>query len=447
MAVAAIEEPVPVAPAGPTPAARAASIATRLNLAHADLVELCVEVLADGSWVEAGIRSPVHWLVLRAALSPTRAREVVAVARRRAELPALHERLEAGRVSIDQAAVLAKHAPATHQRSAAELADVATVPQLQRTLSRYVFDPGGPDAPSDDQSDSHALDRAQAPATLTMGHDEKGRFHLHLDAPSDQGALVQNALREAKDALFDRTGTRGAATLGEAMVEIASRSLASVGSVTRASHYRVYVHLDADSPSGWVNGGGAIPPGLAARFACDGVVQPLIERDGRPVSVGRDRRIVPAATRRLIHDRDRGCVHPACTARGFVEIHHLRPWAQGGSTDYETNVSLCPYHHRAVHAGDVLVSGDPTRPLGEQGGLRFTNRYGIALRPPVTHAAPGQGRGEANGGSPDPAPPWWPPPGEPMIDRWVSLPPDDDPADREHRRARLRLVEESADPP
>jgi hypothetical protein len=251
---------------------------------------------------------------------------------------------------------------------------------------------------------------------------------------------VQNALREAKDALFDRTGTRSAATLGEAMVEVASRSLASVGPVDRASHYRVYVHLAADSPSGWVNGGGAIPPGLAARFACDGAVQPLLMRGGRPVSVGRDQRIVPAATRRLIHDRDRGCVHPACTARGFVEIHHLRPWAAGGTTDYATNVSLCPHHHRAVHSGDVLVTGDPTRTPGAAGALRFTNRHGIPLRPPEPNPDPPDPP-DARGGTPVEPPTWWPPSGEPMIHRWVSLPPDDDPADRDARRARLRSVD------
>ena len=80
-----------------------------------------------------------------------------------------------------------------------------------------------------------------------------------------------------------------------------------------------------------------------ARFLADGVLQPVWETEGRPVSVGRAMRILPARSRRLIEDRDRGCRFPGCTATRFVEIHHLREWADGGATDLDNQVSLCPF--------------------------------------------------------------------------------------------------------
>ena len=158
--------------------------------------------------------------------------------------------------------------------------------------------------------------------------------------------------------------------------------MSTISSTSRASHYRVYLHLDTNG--GWVNGGGAITPRMAARFSCDGTVTPLWETEGRPVSVGRDRRILPARTRRLIEDRDRGCRIPGCSATRFVEIHHLDHWADGGATDYDTQVSLCPFHHDAHHRGDITVTGDPTRP----DGLTVTNRHGLPIRPPTPPTGP-----------------------------------------------------------
>jgi hypothetical protein len=124
---------------------------------------------------------------------------------------------------------------------------------------------------------------------------------------------------------------------------------------------------------------------MAARFSCDSTLTPLWETQGRPISVGRDQRILPTRTRRLIEDRDRGCRIPGCNTTRFVQIHHLDHWANGGPTDYDTQVSLCPFHHDAHHRGDLTITGDPTTPHG----LTVTNRYGIPIRPPTaTDLAP-----------------------------------------------------------
>ncbi len=192
--------------------------------------------------------------------------------------------------------------------------------------------------------------------------------------------------------------------------------MASVGSTSRSAHYRVYVHLSTDGA--WVGGRHAIPMPLVQRFLSDGVLQPVWETDGRPVSVGRDLRILPLRSRRLIEDRDRGCRFPGCTTTRFVEIHHLLDWAQGGATDDDNLVSLCPFHHDAVTRGDVTMTGDPTRP----DGLTVTTREGLVIGPPGWRdLAPPPGG--------DPPRPAWsaayePPTGESA--RWaeIEIPPD-----------------------
>ena len=426
--------------------ARTATAAGELNRAHAQLVDVAVELIEGGHWGDGGFRSPEHYFTVRAGLSPAHARDVVVVARRRAELPDTAAAVSTGELSLDAAAVVAHHVPTTYQASMTHLARHATVPQLRRVVSRHSFDDPGapsgstaeplspaaasPDSSSPDQArvtlvdtvagigsalpgfTSEAERRACARPELSMHYDKDGRFQLRYSAPATIGALVEQAVKEAKDALFQQEGDPDhvAPTYADAMAEIAHRSLAGVVSTSRASHYRVYLHLDTGGA--WVTNRGAIPQRLVQRFLTEGTLQPVWETEGRPVSVGRTMRILPALSRRLIEDRDRGCRFPGCTATRFVEIHHLHDWASGGATDIDNQISLCPVHHDAVGRGDFTITGDPSR----HDGLTVVNRYGHRLRPPEAHelAPPDSGPGECTG-----PPTYRPPTGEPA--RWSEI--------------------------
>ena len=97
-----------------------------------------------------------------------------------------------------------------------------------------------------------------------------------------------------------------------------------------------------------------------------------VERDGLPLSVGRARRTVPPALRRLLEARDAStCCFPGCERRRHLQAHHRRHWAQGGQTSLDNLVLLCFHHHRLVHEGGYTIEPDPT------GGLCFRNRYGV----------------------------------------------------------------------
>ncbi|NYG08616.1 hypothetical protein BJ986_003103 [Phycicoccus badiiscoriae] len=404
--------------------ARTAAVAGRLNRAHAELVDLAAELMDGDHWGDGGFRSPEHYFVVRAGLSPAHSRDVVAVARRRAELPSVARSVAAGALSLDQAAVVAHHVPASHQRSVGELALHMTVPQLRHAVAKHAFAVRGEDDGSERSGESER--RACAKPELSMHYDRDGRFQLRYSAPAPIGALVEQALKEAKDALFiAQSGETASPTYGDALEEIAHRALSSVTSTSRSSHYRVYLHLSTDGA--WVTHGGAIPQRLLGRFLSDGVVQPVWETDGRPVSVGRAMRILPSRSRRLIEDRDRGCRFPGCTATRFVEIHHLRAWAAGGATDDDNQVSLCPFHHDAIDRGDFTISGDPTRP----DGLVVTNRYGFPVRTP----SPAELAPSPDAGPPGDAAAYQPPTGERA--RWadIEIPPDRDLWPRTHLHA------------
>lgn len=306
---------------------RAGVLAAQLAQTHADLVELAADLIETRTWAGDGVRSPEHWLLVYCALSPARASEVVALGQRRAAMSGLVDQMQAGRVSLDQAAVVARNVPDHYVGSVThELVSMATVPQLRRALNKHQFTPPKPkeditpydEAVAATPEHERPLNPVDDGPKLTM-HTTEGRFHLHFDANPVDGALLETAIKEAKDALFGAGDTQ--ATYADALLEVANRSLHSLESKSRLEHYRVHINLDTNG-NAWLNKKGALPPHLMRQVTCDGQIRPVWFTDAKPVSVGRSQRIVPDRTRRLVEDRDGGCRYPGCTTTSFLARAH-----------------------------------------------------------------------------------------------------------------------------
>jgi hypothetical protein len=100
----------------------------------------------------------------------------------------------------------------------------------------------------------------------------------------------------------------------------------------------------------------AVPPETARRLACDATVVAFVEAaDGTPLDVGRKRRTPPAALRRALRRRDRGCRFPGRGRRRFLHAHHIVHWIKGGETKLTNGILLCSGHHRLVHEGGYRI--------------------------------------------------------------------------------------------
>jgi hypothetical protein len=53
----------------------------------------------------------------------------------------------------------------------------------------------------------------------------------------------------------------------------------------------------------------------------------------------------------------RRCSVPGCNNHRFLDLHHIKPRAEGGPNTTENIVVLCGAHHRAVHRGQLLLEG------------------------------------------------------------------------------------------
>jgi hypothetical protein len=109
--------------------------------------------------------------------------------------------------------------------------------------------------------------------------------------------------------------------------------------------------------------GTRLPPAGLRRLACDAAVSRVVVSGGSvPLDVGRSTRVVSPALRRALAVRDGGCAFPACDRPvGWCDAHHVRHWADGGTTNLSNLVLLCRRHHRLTHEGFgvEMVDGRP----------------------------------------------------------------------------------------
>ena len=349
-------------------------IAGQMNLLNARLVEVTERLLATDLWQEPDMKTPAHYVAWRLGLSLGRAKDVVRVAERRSSFPTIIDAFEQGRLSIEQVGQVMK-APAWADPLLLDIAEISTVSKLQRAMRAKNFE-GAPDdlgTPDDPASAAEADPQPEPkpPADrLSFGVTDNGRWRINGEFGIDDGRRIEAALTERRDALF--TGGDETVTWPDALVDCCARSLGAVESPSRQDHYRTWIHIDVTAGDATTTDGWRIPMAIQRHLLCDGVVQPVWERDGQPFSVGRNQRIVPDRTRRIVEHRDRGCRVPGCTAERFVEIHHIQHWVDGGTTDTPNLVSLCPRHHRLHHHGELGISGN----ADEFDRLAFTNRHG-----------------------------------------------------------------------
>ncbi|MDN3496130.1 DUF222 domain-containing protein [Planococcus sp. APC 4015] len=102
----------------------------------------------------------------------------------------------------------------------------------------------------------------------------------------------------------------------------------------------------------WEDGGAAVPGGVVEKYLCDaGSTTLTFDPFGRPLDVGREKRLFSRKQRIAIAARDGGCVWPSCTApASWSEYHHIDHWSEDhGSTDVDDGVPLCRNCHLRLH--------------------------------------------------------------------------------------------------
>jgi 5-methylcytosine-specific restriction endonuclease McrA len=305
-----------------------------MNRLHAeellDLEELDYRQVATGD----GCKSLSEWVAGRLDVSTDTARSLVRTMRRTQHRPDLREALETG-VSFDRVEALSK------------------IPDKIGLLEH--LDVGG-------------VEREAAIRTRITADDE-------LRSSDDQFLVLQPSLDESWWKLWGGLEGTGGSILDKVLSEIADQ-LPSLPDGTRGSSgfrkatalvqlaiaddpppAQVTVHVDTrhaaetNGQAGVIlEAGPRVGRHALEAVLCEAVVEVTTTSEaGVPMVYGRKTRTIPPVLRRFILHRDGlTCQADGCPSNHRLQIHHLVPWSQGGTTDPDNLITLCWYHHQIV---------------------------------------------------------------------------------------------------
>jgi len=365
------------------------TLAGHLNAGNARFLALIAELDRRRGWAEWGVKSCAHWLNWKCGIGLGAAREKVRVARALETLPRLAAAMTEGRVSYFKAREMTRVATAANEDYLLNIALCGTASHVEDVVRGY----------------RRALDAAELSREAIQQRDQSLWFHTEPDGslsirgrvPAEIGALFRKALQAAEDSLpipknvpagtfsdaedLHRSRKRrvdALATLAESFLATGPRDLSG------SDRQQIVVHVDAEmlthSHAGRceLEHGPAIASETARRLACDcSVVRIVEDAKGEPLDVGRKTRTIPPGIRRALQTRDKGCRFPGCTFKRYVDGHHVKHWVNGGETKLSNLVTLCRFHHRLVHEGQVDIQ------TLDDGAFRFVRPDGRTFDSPV----------------------------------------------------------------
>ncbi|MCP2321642.1 hypothetical protein HDA40_000149 [Hamadaea flava] len=412
--LAQVEADVAELAAGPLWALSDAEITDEVRRVHVAIQALSGRFLAligtaDSREIphNAGATGTANWLTYLLAMRHKDAVGWTKLAKLLPETPVVEEALVAGRVTVDQARVIAKtvHAlpSAVGDAGKAKAADVLTKlaaddrlrPETLENHRSQILELVAPEIA--EERLRRDLERAERSANdrrdFTLIPYGEGEYRIRGILDTEMAAIVRTALDPlsgprkpaptAAAAPVDSAGAgrgadaadggRGAARVlpgepdlrsagarrADALVEVCQRIM-NAGELPdnggEKPHLTITLPWDALQAkvgAGLLDTGDLLTPETVRRLACDAMIIPaVLGGDGQVLDVGRARRLIDGPLRRALVLRDKGCAFPGCDRPPqWCHGHHIRSWADGGDTCLTNSVLLCGFHHREIHHG------------------------------------------------------------------------------------------------
>jgi hypothetical protein len=107
------------------------------------------------------------------------------------------------------------------------------------------------------------------------------------------------------------------------------------------------------------------------RLLCEAGIMPMV-MSGKsvPLDLGMASRFFTKAQAAALSARHDSCAAVGCERPfAWTELHHRRPWSEGGPTDLDNAAPLCGHHHRRVHDTSYEHQWLP------DGSVRFRHRW------------------------------------------------------------------------
>jgi hypothetical protein len=338
-------------------------LAGHLAAAECRWLQLIAEFDRRAAHEKWGCQTCAHWLSWHCGLDVRAGQERVRVARALDDLPLVTAEFAAGKLSYSQVRAMTRVATPDNEATLVELAQYSTASQLERSVRAYRKVLAA-------ESETEVANAQHADRFFRVEWADDGSLEGHFRLTPEAGAILLKALEIARTYVPDEDEGRSAertgdpaATNSDALLLLAETFLAQAEPESGGGdRFQIVVNVDAEVLTDDADGtcelddGPALAPETVRRLACDASI---VQAAGAAVDRAWGKApAIPAATRRAVRRRDRGCRFPGCGRRAFTQIHHIRHRAHGGGNGLHNLVELCWYHHRLVHEGGWKVRLD-----------------------------------------------------------------------------------------
>jgi hypothetical protein len=335
-----------------------AELAGQRNAIDGRIVEIVAEMDRDELCGMTGARSVAALVAWKLGSSSGTAHTIATVAHRLEEFPRCAQGMREGRLSLDQVGVIAARAGEGSDEHYAEMAGVATVNQL-RTAVKLEPRPE-PDRPEPQPVITKTSDDEYTSWRIKLPHVDAAKFDAalasHRDALVAEWKLDRDKGGHASDIAPPLPGTV------EAFMRLVEAGWdAEAARRPHGHHTTVVVHVDVEQRAAALHLGPLLTEAERQYLTCDATCEVWFERDGQVIGAGRSTRQINRRLRRALEHRHPTCAVPGCGATRGLHAHHIRHWEDGGETELDNLVLVCPYHHRLHHRGVITITGPADR--------------------------------------------------------------------------------------
>ena len=286
-----------------------------------------------------------------------------------AQLPVAADALASGQITIEHAEHLADAALETSPEEATEL--VAMAEQIPADIfAKRTNQWLGARRSRDAVEDRHARQRADRELSAWNEGGAGGPLLLHGQMDNATGRAFLAALQAKVDVLWQADGGRDG-TPDEIRSPAQRRLDALVEFVTGEQgnddlrHVKHMVHLVVTAETGHTEflDGEPVPTTFLALLdeETTQIIGHVFDGNGRPLWLGRRRRLASVDQWLHLIVRDRGCAD--CGADpALSEAHHVAEWSNNGPTDADNLELKCHTDHRLAHHGGSEVCSADRRP-------------------------------------------------------------------------------------
>ena len=361
-----------------------------------------------------GETSTAGWLARELKLAPSTAFEYVSVARQLPDFPLLTKAFRGGEFSYSTVRFLLKHLSPDNEAQLVDLAQRLCFTELRQALAGL-----GSSQEAEREPDYHhrvrhadngdvivsarlnAMDGAAYLAALKIaqlsnyGLEDVGEHDLADEEkveellaekqaqpevdPAEELEPVPQKRESFSDALkrsFSRFGPPVKDDMHSALLSMIAMVRSRPVSDLRAPGAHVNIMMTTNGRT-WLPGNLAAPSETVKNYLDNAMLRlHLLDNDGVTLHLGRTARFVNnGQLRALLAVWNYQCAMPGCSHTRFLEVHHIKEWSDGGSTNLENLIPLCSSCHSRVsnRQAHITTNGRDIE-FRFRGGRRFVSR-------------------------------------------------------------------------